>query len=60
MAYLSRQVGLAIVIDHHVECGQEDLKVHHQLAPFLESHSSANCRVLLPFLTTPFYLTPNV
>ena len=38
--------GLAKVIDHHVQCSQKGIKVHHQRAPFpYELDRQAHCRL---------------
>src|SRR5512135_766314 len=43
------------------QCSQKALLVHLQQAPFLyELDRQAYCRTQEPFLSSPFYFTPNV
>src|SRR5579859_3706094 len=46
---LSRQVHLVKAINHHVECGQEGIRIHQRLAPSRVEWVQANPTVRLPF-----------
>src|SRR6266581_9678254 len=48
--FLSKALRLAKIIDHHVQCSQKGILVHHQRAPFpYELDRQAHCRLWMPF-----------